>query len=587
MAMRVVATAGHVDHGKSTLVGALTGMQTDRLTEEKRRGLSVDLGFAWTRLPSGETVAFVDVPGHRRFVSSMLAGVGAVPAVMFVVAADEGWMPQSDEHLAALDALGVQHGLLAITRSDLADPEEARQEALEKIAATSLGTVESVSVSAPQREGLDQLQQALERMVAKLPSPPADGPVRLWVDRSFTIKGAGTVATGTLQAGSLCLDEELEVAGKNTSVTIRGLQSLGESIPKATALARVAVNLRGARPDDIPRGEALITPGRWLTSKVVDVRLRGEVAEELPLQLVMHIGAAAVPVRVRRLDEETARLTLNRALTLRIGDLALLRNPGAHQIAAGVTVLDVRPPALVRRGAAAARARTLREMTGTPDGAAEVRRRGMVRADELVAMGADVPAPPIAGWVIDPDRWASLKCELEEVVANYAHDHPLDRGIPIGAATRRLELPDQRLVTELVASPMVIREGRILPKEVGPQLPAPLLAAVERLRSDLSRTPFLAPEAGRLEELELNRRGLHAAVRAGALLKVTEGIYLLPEADAEAVRVLSELPQPFTVSQARRALATTRRIAVPLLELLASQGRAERLGNGGHRIVPD
>ncbi len=197
--MQVIATAGHVDHGKSALVRALTGTDPDRWAEERRRGLSIDLGFAWLTLPSGERLAFVDVPGHERFVPNMLAGIGPVPAVLFVVAADEGWMPQSAEHLAALDALGVRHGLLAVTRADLADPGPAAAEAARRIAVTSLGPVECVAVSAVTGEGLPGLIAALDRLAAELPAPDPAAPVRLWVDRAFTVTGSGTVVTGTLR----------------------------------------------------------------------------------------------------------------------------------------------------------------------------------------------------------------------------------------------------------------------------------------------------------------------------------------------------------------------------------------------------
>ena len=201
--MQVIATAGHVDHGKSALVRALTGMEPDRWAEERRRGLTIDLGFAWMTLPGGERVAFVDVPGHERFVPNMLAGVGPVPAVLFVVAADGGWMPQSAEHLAAIDAVGIRHGLLAVTRCDLADPGPATRQALDFVSRTSLGAVEAVAVSAVTGAGLPELRDALARLVAALPVPDPAAPVRLWVDRSFSIRGSGTVVTGTLPAGTV------------------------------------------------------------------------------------------------------------------------------------------------------------------------------------------------------------------------------------------------------------------------------------------------------------------------------------------------------------------------------------------------
>jgi selenocysteine-specific elongation factor len=229
--MQVIATAGHVDHGKSALVRALTGMEPDRWAEERRRGLTIDLGFAWMSLPGGERLAFVDVPGHERFVPNMLAGVGPVPAVLFVVAADGGWMPQSAEHLAAIDAVGIRHGLLAVTRSDLADPGPATRQALAKIAATSLGPVEAVAVSSVTGAGLPELRAALARLAAALPVADAAAPVRLWVDRSFSIRGSGTVITGTLPAGTVRTGQELLLTPSMRPARIRGIESLNEPVP--------------------------------------------------------------------------------------------------------------------------------------------------------------------------------------------------------------------------------------------------------------------------------------------------------------------------------------------------------------------
>src|SRR5918997_4655807 len=252
--MHVVATAGHVDHGKSTLVRALTGMEPDRFEEERRRGLTIELGYAWTTLDGDDTIAFVDVPGHERFFATMLAGLGPAPAVLFVVAADEGWRQQSSEHLAAVDALGLRHGLLVVTRSDLANPAAATEEAQARIAESSLGAVPAVAVSGVTGAGLGDLRTALGRLAAELPAPLTDGRVRLWVDRSFTIRGAGTVVTGTLGAGTLQVGDTLH--SRDRAVRIRGLQSLGTSRDEVAAVARVAVNLRGVEVDDVGRGDA-------------------------------------------------------------------------------------------------------------------------------------------------------------------------------------------------------------------------------------------------------------------------------------------------------------------------------------------
>ena len=282
--MQVIATAGHVDHGKSTLLRALTGMDPDRWAEEKRRGMTIDLGFAWLKLPSGERIAFVDVPGHERFVPNMLAGVGPVPAVLFIVAADEGWMPQSAEHLAVLDALGIRSGLLVITRSDLADPGPAMAQARAQLAATSLGQVPALAVSAVTGEGLAALVAALDTLVQGLPVPDPGDPVRLWVDRAFSMTGSGTVVTGTLPAGTVHRGDELVVTPACRPVRVRDIQTLGESAPAATGVARVALNLRGVAKENLARGMAIVQAGRWTTTDTIDVRVCGPAGGEADLR---------------------------------------------------------------------------------------------------------------------------------------------------------------------------------------------------------------------------------------------------------------------------------------------------------------
>ncbi|WP_433493223.1 selenocysteine-specific translation elongation factor [Micromonospora sp. CA-248089] len=583
--MWVVATAGHVDHGKSTLVRALTGMEPDRWAEERRRGMTIDLGFAWTTLPSGGTIAFVDVPGHERFVPNMLAGVGPVPAALIVVAADEGWMPQSAEHLAALDALGVSYGLLAVTRADLADPGPATARARKEIAATSLGEVEAVPVSAVTGAGLPELRAALDRLTARLPDPAADAPVRLWVDRAFTVRGSGTVVTGTLGGGRLRVGDELELAATGETVRVRGLHSLGVAHAEVEAVARVAVNLRGLSRDRVGRGDALLTPGRFGRTDLLDVRLSGDPAADLPATLTLHAGSAAVPARVRPLGPDTVRLRLDRPLPLLIGDRALLRDPGRHHVAGGVTVLDVDPPPLRRRGAAAARAAVLAGLDGRPDLAGELRRRRLVRAGDLTRMGVPPTATPVTGqWLADPEHWRDLGRRLTEEVTRYAAEHPLAAGVPVDVLRHRLDLPDRALVTALLRAPLRLRDGLVTAAGQN-TLPEAVARAVDRVRAEYGDRPFQAPEAHHLADLGLGPREIGAAVRAGALLKLAENVVLLPGAPDDAVRVLAGLPQPFTLSAARQALGTTRRVAVPLLELLDRRGATRRLPDDAREVV--
>jgi selenocysteine-specific elongation factor len=594
--MYVVATAGHVDHGKSTLVRLLTGMEPDRWAEEQRRGMTIDLGFAWMTLPTGDRLAFVDVPGHERFVTNMLAGVGPVPAVMFVVAADEGWMPQSAEHLAAISALGVRHCLLVVTRADLTDPAPVLRQAGAKITAGGIPVSEALAVSGRTGAGMDQLVLALGRLVAGLPHPDVTAPVRLWADRVFSIRGSGTVATGTLAAGTVRCGDELMITPGARRVRVRALESLKERAQSAAGVARVAVNVRGADRQRLRRGMALVTPGRWTITDLIDVALQpvpgtGDDAAGLPREMALHIGSAKATVGVRMLSAgcphagpAVARLALSVPLPLHVGDRALLRGgnqrQGQCQIV-GVTVLDVAPPPLRRRGAAAERGRLLGALTTVPDGLFHLRQRGLVRRDQLIAMGCQPPSSAhVAGpWLADPVHWSLLGQRLRTMVDEYAARHPLEPGMPAEAARQRLGLPDHQLVESLARPPLRLASGRVFSGRPGPQLPERTAVAVDRLRRELGASPFQAPDAERLARLGLGTRELAAAARAGQLLCIAAGVVLLPGAETEAARVLAGLPQPFTASEARQALGTTRRVAIPLLEYLDRRGFTERVGD--------
>ena len=596
--MQVIATAGHVDHGKSTLVRALTGMEPDRYAEERRRGMTIDLGYAWTTLPGGATVAFVDVPGHERFVTTMLAGVGPVPAAMLVVAADEGWMPQSAEHLDALTALGVRHGLLVVTRSDLLDPSLALEEARSHLAGTDLAGVPAVAVSAVTGAGMDELRTALADLAASLPTPDPAADVRLWIDRAFTVRGAGTVVTGTLPAGTLRTDDELDLLGPEGArrVTVRGLQALGEPRDTVPGVARVAVNLRGVAREAVGRGDLLLTPGAFLVGDVVDVRLRDPrgAPADLPSEVSLHIGSAAVPVRVRPLGADNARLRLARPLPLRIGDVVVLRDPGRRRIAAGAAVLDVVPPPLRRRGSGARRAAELATMNPTPDAAAELARRRVVRSADLVAMGvprsevAALAVPAAAGWLVDPAVVEPVVTGLGAAVDAHDTTDPLDPGLPTEAARRAADLPDARLIDALLraadAPGLVHRDGRVS-RSVAAGLPAAVRDGLDALRADLEVDPFAAPGADRLAELGLGPREIASLVRAGELLRLADGVVLLAGADDRAVDLLTGLgADELTLSEVRQALGTTRRVAVPLMEHLGRTGRTVRTDSGAHRL---
>jgi selenocysteine-specific elongation factor len=575
--MYVVATAGHVDHGKSTLVRALTGQEPDRLEEERRRGLSIQLGYCWTRLPGLGEVAFVDVPGHERFISTTLAGVGPVPAVMLVVAADDPWMPQAAEHLAALDGLGVEHALLVVTRSDLADPLPALARARAELARTSLHAARAVVVSGRTREGLDTLRTELAALLRAVPPADPEADVRLWVDRRFHVRGTGTVVTGTLPAGTIRCGDTL--LSDDRRVRVRGIECLGRPVTSAVGVSRVALALAGKAPDELERGSVLVTQGAFEACAVVDVRLIGEA--RLPERPVLHVGAAALTVHARPLSQDFARLTLERALPLRIGDRALLRDPGSRRLW-GVQVLDPAPPRLRRRGAAASRADELERADGALG--TELERRGLVHRALLLRLGTTGAVPPdavqVGPWLVSGAHARALSAELARFVQEAGT--PQRPGVPVAQVARVLGLPDEALVAALVTPPLRVDRGLVEPAEAG--LPPHLRRALDAIRDDLLARPYAAPDADRLDELGLTRADLGALAHAGHLLRLADGILLLPHADDHAAHLLAGLPQPFTVSQARSLLGSSRRVVLPLLAHLDRTGRTVRLPDDRRRV---
>ena len=620
--MYVVATAGHVDHGKSTLVNALTGMEPDRWAEERKRGLTIDLGFAWTTLPSGRELAFVDVPGHEKFLANMLAGVGPAPIVCLVVAADKGWQAQSSDHRDAITALGITRGLVVITRADIAPDAVAATEAEVRVQlqGTPLADAPVLTVSATTGDGLDELVETLDAVTAEAPAPDPQDRLRLWVDRAFTIKGAGTVVTGTLTAGTLRTGDRLRLVGATSteSTAVRGLQSRNSSAEVVVPSARVAVNLRDAAADDIHRGDALITPDTWPIVEVIDVRrTMGVHLDEGVHGLMLHIGTAAVPVHMRPFDADHARLTLERPLPLQVTDRIVLRSPGSRNVFAGVVVLDVDPPELSRRGAGT---RRVRELTGRPEAGdilAEVARRGAVERAQLARFGLSVPetAPTGAsngvsddieelagGWLVyRPTLQKWVEAARKAVKAKLAAE-PLSAGVPEKALAEELRRFDPPLPVaaesrgggsghsqELVAA-IASRAGLETVKGVvrPPGHTADLGAAeagVSELEHRLAANPFAAPEANDLRELRLGVRELAVADTAGRLLRLGDGVVVSPRTPAQAMRLLSGLDQPFTTSAARKALGATRRVVIPLLEYLDGRGWTRRIDNTSREVV--
>ncbi|AMJ44927.1 selenocysteine-specific translation elongation factor [Corynebacterium stationis] len=583
--MYVIATAGHVDHGKSTLVNALTTMDPDRWEEEKQRGLTIDLGFAWTTLKSGADVAFVDVPGHERFIANTLAGLGPAPAVMLVIAADEGWKEQTSEHLEAIDALGIERGIIVLTRMDNGQ-RISEANVRDKVAGTSLSVAPIFAVSARTGEGMEEVRGGIDKLL------PADEvlqqacamPARMWIDRAFSIKGAGTVVTGTWAAGSVKIGEHLKLvtASGEHDVTVRGLHSENSAVDKAEPVMRLALNLRGVDADAISRGDVLTeAESTWWQPEVIDVRWRtGPKLDGVPRKLNLHVGTASVPVHVRGLDAEHARLTLQgRAFPLRLGDRLALRGPGLDALA-GVEVVDMDPPLLNRRGAPVRRAQALRDQNPF-DASAYVARKEAVMKETLAAAGFDVANKPASlvefrSWWVNAQAIARWTAQLRTLFDTHLTDHHLSDGLPLATALSALALPDDSLVSIAVAGARLKRDGGIIrdphaaPRDLGPAEKS--VAIVE---AQLAKEPFVAPDASTLDELGLGPIELAAAERAGRLLRVGP-IVLLPSAPQQAAEILGQQPGEFTLSQARQALGTTRRVAVPLLEYMDARGLTRR-----------
>jgi selenocysteine-specific elongation factor len=558
--VHVVATAGHVDHGKSTLVEALTGTDPDRFAEEKARGLTIDLGFADTTLPSGAVLSLVDVPGHVRFIKNMLAGVGAVDACLFVVAATEGWKPQSEEHLRILELLGVDHGIVALTKIGPADDdlvELAHLELEERLAGTFLEGAPVIETDAPTGIGIGELRAALDDLLAATPTAIDHGRPRLWIDRAFSARGSGTVVTGTLTGGLLRTDDELEVHPSGETVRVRGLQNHHTDRDELPPGSRCAVNLVGVSHDGVARGDVLVRSGQWHHTMVVDASLTVLDRLDHPVSRrgahVLYLGSGEHPVRMRILGPDAlepgtrgaVRLYLPVPLPLLPGDRFILRESGRAETVGGGEILDVDP---VER---ASRARPDRSVDRV------VNQRGWVDADELERLTGERRDPDVGRWVVDPTQLHTTLVDLRAALSEAG---------PLGLDLSTLD-EHSRAAVELLDG-VVVEAGRLAPIDaVDPLADHPFVAA-------LAASPFAPPAPDGVDRAELRE-----LVRREMVVEV-EGIFFAAsalQAAAElAARLLAESPEGFTVSAFREAAGNTRRHAMPLLARLDGTGVTRR-----------
>ena len=612
-ATRVIATAGHVDHGKSTLVAALTGIDPDRLREERERGMTIDLGFAWLRLPSGTDVGIVDVPGHQDFIRNMLAGVGGVDAVLLVIAADEGVRPQTREHLAILGLLGVDRGVVALTKRDLVDDEWAtlvRGEVAAALAATPLAGARIVEVSAARRTGLDALAAALDEVLGVAPARRDVGRPRLPIDRAFTMAGFGTVVTGTLVDGALAVGDEVEIAPVGIRARIRGLQTHRAPVELAPPGRRVAVNLSGVDRDRLARGMVLGHPGTLSATDAIALRLAVVAGASAPLEhgeeLKVHTGAAEAMARLVVLEGDEiapgssawAELRLAERVAVASGDRVVVRRPSPSETVGGGTVVDAAPgrlrrrelrDVLERRSAPTPAARLLAELD-EPRTADDAGTRAGLEAPAAAAALAELrergEIVALADAYLSRPAFEALLLKAERGVARVHREAPLRPGAPREEVRGLTGLPAKRfaaLVAHAVGGGRLVERGNALALPGHePRLDPAQEDAWRRARVAMAADEAHPPSPAQLAEQGIDRELLVALADRGDLVRVGTDAVFLPETVtrfAEAVVAELERAPSITVARARDLTASSRKHVLSLMQLLDDRGVTRRQGD--------
>ncbi|HVE76300.1 MAG TPA: selenocysteine-specific translation elongation factor [Actinomycetota bacterium] len=598
--MYVVATAGHVDHGKSTLIRALTGIDPDRLEEEKRRGLTIDLGFAWLDL-AGQPVGVVDVPGHERFIRNMLAGVGAVNAVLFVVAANEGWRPQSQEHLDIIDLLGISTGVVAVTKADLVgsdDLKKVSEQIRVRLASSTLAEAPMVPVSAESGSGLDELKKSLSDALDASPSGETTGRPRLWIDRIFTIKGAGTVVTGTLTGGGLLTGAEVQVLPHGLRARIRSIQShktMASQVPPGT---RVALNLSGVEKHSLGRGDVVAIPGDWEPTRrlLAELRFLPHLDHKPSARgaFKLYLGSQEADVTLRFLGDPIGKgeagfvaITASSPLIASFRDRFVLRESGRRTTVGGGAVLEPRAEGLSGESALAAAARR----AAAPDQVSYARvllDEGAALTKQAAWQGAGVSLDELRGQdvvelgnaLVAATTFESMAGDLAERVAAHHARHPLDPGLPLAEARRQFdEGTFDALVQEAAGRRLVVLEGATL--RTPEHDPASKTPEAKLVLDEMQSAGFSPPT---LPELT-NRHGsdiLRSLIESAVLVKISSDIVFSSErVDAlkSMIREHVESNGPFTVAEFRDMIKTTRKYAIPLLEYLDQHGFTRREGD--------
>jgi selenocysteine-specific elongation factor len=635
--VRVIGTAGHVDHGKSTLVRALTGIDPDRLKEEKEREMTIDLGFAWLTLPSGERVGIIDVPGHKDFIKNMLAGVGGIDAALFVVAADEGVMPQTREHLAILDLLQVRGGVVALTKIDMAEDEDwldlVEADLLDVLEGTVLEDAPVVRCSARTKEGLEDLVAELDRYLATSAPRRDVGRPRLPVDRVFTIPGFGTVVTGTLSDGAFASGQEVEIQPSGVKARIRGLQTHKQKIDQAVSGSRVAINLTGVSKDEVQRGDVITTPGWLRPTMLVDCYLRYLPDAPIPLKhdaaVDFFSGAAETPARVRLLgtrvmapgDEGWVQLRLENPAALVKGDRFILRQPSPSVTIGGGQVINPFPGRRHRRFRPEVIEHLETLAHGTPE---EILLQNLERQqpceardvlarsdlsqkqarqsllslvqqgqvfvlDSTLAEAAPTPVPD-GSFLITRSGWGALQERMETLLEDHHRQFPLRAGMPREEVKSRMGRTLPRLTPKLFNEIVdrAVREGWLAEAAGTLRLASHQATfsgkqqqAVDYLLYTFRQKPYTTPSVAQCEE-HVGSEVLNALLEQGQLVKLNEDVIFLGETYEEMRdRVVAYIQEhgSITVAQMRDLFGTSRKYALALLGYLDEKRITRRVGD--------
>jgi selenocysteine-specific elongation factor len=636
--VRVIGTAGHVDHGKSTLVHALTGIDPDRLKEEKEREMTIDLGFAWLTLPSGERVGIIDVPGHKDFIKNMLAGVGGIDAALFVVAADEGVMPQTREHLAILDLLRVPGGVVALTKTDLVADEDwldlVEADLLDVLEGTVLDGATVVRCSARTGQGLEELVTELDRYLATSAPRRDIGRPRLPVDRIFTIAGFGTVVTGTLSDGTLSVGQEVEIQPSGLKARIRGLQTHRQKITQAVPGSRVAINLTGVSTDEVQRGDVVTAPGWLRPTTLVDCQLR--TVDDAPVALKHNAlvdffsGAAETQARVRLLgkqalapgEEGWVQIRLANPVALVKGDRFIIRQPSPSVTIGGGMVVNPFPGRrhrrfrtdvieqletlahgspeeillqdLDRQQPCEVRELLSRSSLGRPqaqDTLSSLVAEGQVLVLDSSFSGAGPEqAIPDAAYVISRSGWRAVGERLETLLGEYHRQFPVRGGMPReevkSRMTRTVPGLTPRLFSEIVNR--AVAEGGLVEDGGAIRLASHRSTftpkqqqAVDYLLYTFRQAPYVTPPVAQCEE-QVGSEVLNALIEQGQLIKLNEDVIFLTETYEEMRnRIVAYLQdhERITVAQIRDLFDTSRKYALALAGYLDEKRITRRVGD--------